>query len=62
MIKCVCSNLFQAQIGLLIILLIAIVDFVIGSIIGPKSDEELAQGFLGYNSKCVYLSKIVNVY
>ncbi|XP_023294642.2 bumetanide-sensitive sodium-(potassium)-chloride cotransporter isoform X1 [Lucilia cuprina] len=39
----------KAQIGLLIILLIAIADFVIGSIIGPKSDEERAQGFLGYN-------------
>lgn len=29
----------------------AIVDFMIGSFIGPKSDEERAKGFLGYNSK-----------
>ncbi|XP_070136599.1 bumetanide-sensitive sodium-(potassium)-chloride cotransporter isoform X2 [Drosophila bipectinata] len=40
----------KAQIGLLIILLVAIGDFVIGTFIGPKSDEELAKGFLGYNS------------
>lgn len=29
----------------------AIVDFMIGSFIGPKSEEERAKGFLGYNSK-----------
>lgn len=40
----------KAQIGLLVILLIAIADFMIGSIIGPKSDLEKAQGFLGYNA------------
>ncbi|KAH8296601.1 hypothetical protein KR054_008494 [Drosophila jambulina] len=40
----------KAQIGLLIILLVAIADFVIGSFIGPKSDVELAKGFLGYNA------------
>lgn len=40
----------KAQIGLLVILLIAIFDFMIGSFIGPKSDLEVAQGFLGYNS------------
>ncbi|KAI5643912.1 amino acid permease domain-containing protein [Phthorimaea operculella] len=39
----------KAQIVLLIILLIAIVDFCIGSIIGPKNDGEIAQGFIGYN-------------
>ncbi|EDX10224.1 GD12726 [Drosophila simulans] len=40
----------KAQIGLLIILLVAIGDFVIGSFIGPKSDTEMAKGFLGYNA------------
>ncbi|EDW41250.1 GM24663 [Drosophila sechellia] len=40
----------KAQIGLLIILLVAIGDFVIGSFIGPKSDAEMAKGFLGYNA------------
>lgn len=43
----------QAQIGLLIILLVAIGDFVIGSFIGPKSDAEIAKGFLGYNGESV---------
>ncbi|KAH8397425.1 hypothetical protein KR222_003677 [Zaprionus bogoriensis] len=39
----------KAQIGLLIILLAAIGDFIIGSFIGPKNLEEKARGFLGYN-------------
>ncbi|XP_060804518.1 bumetanide-sensitive sodium-(potassium)-chloride cotransporter [Amyelois transitella] len=39
----------KAQIVLLVILLAAIADFCIGSVIGPKSDLELAQGFVGYN-------------
>lgn len=42
---------FKAQIVLLIILLLAIADFIIGTIIGPKSDLEKAKGFLGFNSK-----------
>lgn len=41
----------KAQIVLLVILLAAIADFCIGSIIGPKSDLEIAQGFVGYNCK-----------
>lgn len=41
---------FQAQIVLLFILLAAMVDFVIGSIIGPPDNEEIAKGFIGYNS------------
>lgn len=45
----------QAQIVLLIILLAAIVDFIIGTLIGPKSDLEKAKGFLGYNSKLAEL-------
>lgn len=45
-------NFFQqAQIVLLIILLAAIADFLIGTLIGPKSDLEMAKGFVGYNSK-----------
>ncbi|XP_017483780.1 PREDICTED: bumetanide-sensitive sodium-(potassium)-chloride cotransporter-like isoform X2 [Rhagoletis zephyria] len=39
----------KAQIGLLIILLVAIGDFIIGSLIGPKSELEKAEGFIGYN-------------
>lgn len=45
------SSLAQAQIGLLIILLVAIADFIIGSLIGPKSLDEKAKGFLGYNGE-----------
>lgn len=41
----------KAQLGLLIILLIALADFVIGTFIGPKSIEEYAKGFIGYNGK-----------
>lgn len=44
----------KAQIGLLIILLIAIGDYIIGSIIGPKSDAELAKGFVGYSCKLIH--------
>nr|XP_050849728.1 bumetanide-sensitive sodium-(potassium)-chloride cotransporter isoform X1 [Vespula vulgaris]XP_050849729.1 bumetanide-sensitive sodium-(potassium)-chloride cotransporter isoform X1 [Vespula vulgaris]XP_050849730.1 bumetanide-sensitive sodium-(potassium)-chloride cotransporter isoform X1 [Vespula vulgaris]XP_050849731.1 bumetanide-sensitive sodium-(potassium)-chloride cotransporter isoform X1 [Vespula vulgaris]XP_050849732.1 bumetanide-sensitive sodium-(potassium)-chloride cotransporter isofo len=40
----------KAQIGLLVILLAAIVDFMIGTFIGPKNDEERAKGFIGYNA------------
>lgn len=39
----------KAQIGLLIILLLAIADFMIGTFIGPKDDQERAKGFMGYN-------------
>lgn len=37
--------------GLLCILLVAILDYMIGAIIGPTSDEKLAQGFVGFNCK-----------
>ncbi|XP_030081506.1 bumetanide-sensitive sodium-(potassium)-chloride cotransporter isoform X2 [Drosophila hydei] len=40
----------KAQIGLLFILLAAIADFVIGSLIGPKNEGERAKGFIGYNA------------
>lgn len=39
----------KAQVGLLVILVAAIVDFLIGSFIGPKSEVELAKGFTGYS-------------
>lgn len=41
----------KAQIVLLIILLAAIADFLIGTFVGPKKDLERAKGFVGYNSK-----------
>uniref|UniRef100_A0A1L8DEN0 Putative k+/cl-cotransporter kcc1 n=2 Tax=Nyssomyia neivai TaxID=330878 RepID=A0A1L8DEN0_9DIPT len=40
----------KAQVGLLVILLVAIVDFIIGTFIGPKSDLEIAKGFVGYDA------------
>ncbi|XP_050068324.1 bumetanide-sensitive sodium-(potassium)-chloride cotransporter [Anopheles maculipalpis] len=40
----------KAQIVLLIILLIAIVDFCVGSVWGPKSDLDVARGFVGFNA------------
>ncbi|KAL9698244.1 hypothetical protein quinque_001685 [Culex quinquefasciatus] len=40
----------KAQVVLLIILLVAIVDFLVGTVIGPKSDLDVARGFVGYNS------------
>lgn len=39
----------KAQFGLLVILLIAILDFFIGSFIGPRNDEVKAKGFVGFN-------------
>ncbi|KRT82772.1 Amino acid permease, partial [Oryctes borbonicus] len=39
----------KTQNVLLVILLVAILDVVIGSFMGPKSELEKAQGFLGYN-------------
>ncbi|KAJ8973377.1 hypothetical protein NQ317_007190 [Molorchus minor] len=44
----------KAQLGLLVILLVAIGDFFIGSFIGPKSDLDIAKGYLGYNESLAY--------
>lgn len=41
----------KAQIGLLVILLFAIGDYMVGSLIGPKSDDDVAKGFVGFNGK-----------
>ncbi|XP_073977668.1 sodium chloride cotransporter 69 [Rhodnius prolixus] len=40
----------KAQIGLLVILLIAILDFFIGALMGPQSDLSKARGFLGFDT------------
>jgi len=52
----------KAQQGLLVILLIAIVDFMLGTFIGPKSDSEKAKGFLGYDSKLHLFFLLINGY
>jgi solute carrier family 12 sodium/potassium/chloride transporter 2 len=46
-ISCIIS--LQAQLGLLVILLVAIADFMIGTFIGPQNDEVKAKGFVGYD-------------
>lgn len=51
----------KAQIVLLIILLAAIVDFLLGSVIGPKSELERAKGFVGFDSKSCSLDVNVDV-
>lgn len=43
----------KAQIGLLVILLVAIVDFMIGTFIGPLNDAAKAKGFLGYDTRLI---------
>lgn len=41
----------KAQLGLLVILLVAIADFAIGTFIGPKDEVEKAKGFVGYSGE-----------
>jgi solute carrier family 12 (sodium/potassium/chloride transporter), member 2 len=41
----------QTQVVLLFILMVALANFVVGSIMGPKSDLEKARGFVGYKRK-----------
>jgi len=41
----------KAQFVLLVTLLIAMANFVVGSVIGPRSDVQIAKGFIGLNSK-----------
>ncbi|XP_068081750.1 bumetanide-sensitive sodium-(potassium)-chloride cotransporter [Anabrus simplex] len=43
----------KAQLVLLVILLVAIFDFLIGSFIGPLSDEARAKGFSGFNMRLI---------
>lgn len=33
--------------GLLVILLVAMIDFVVGAFMGPKGTEEVAKGWVG---------------
>ncbi|XP_042225259.1 bumetanide-sensitive sodium-(potassium)-chloride cotransporter-like isoform X3 [Homarus americanus] len=39
----------RAQVVLLVVLVVAIVDFVIGVFVGPLNDDELSRGFVGLN-------------
>lgn len=42
----------KAQNFLLAIIVAAIINFIVGSIIGPSSPKQTAQGFIGFN--CMY--------
>ncbi|XP_057664509.1 bumetanide-sensitive sodium-(potassium)-chloride cotransporter isoform X1 [Diorhabda carinulata] len=44
----------KAQFALLVVLIIALLDYFIGSIIGPQSLESKAKGFLGFNATLGY--------
>uniref|UniRef100_A0A6P7F146 Bumetanide-sensitive sodium-(Potassium)-chloride cotransporter n=1 Tax=Diabrotica virgifera virgifera TaxID=50390 RepID=A0A6P7F146_DIAVI len=44
----------KAQFGLLVILVVAILDYCIGSFIGPRSLEARAKGYVGYNATLAY--------
>jgi len=44
----------MVQQGLLVLLIIAQLCFVCGAIIGPMSNNEVAQGFVGFNSELFY--------
>jgi hypothetical protein len=57
-IKCVTNLLYrhfifslQAQLLFMGILIVALANFIVGSIMGPTSDDELSKGFIGYNRK-----------
>lgn len=41
----------KAQNFLIATILGAMMDFIVGTFMGPKSDEERAKGFTGFNSK-----------
>lgn len=43
----------KAQLGLLVILLVAIGDFMAGALFGPKGDNDRAKGFIGFNGKII---------
>lgn len=39
----------------------AIADFLIGAIVGPKSHNDLAEGFVGFNSMLNVILKLISV-
>lgn len=41
----------KAQNFLVITIVAAIIDYVVGTILGPTSSEEIAQGFVGFSSE-----------
>ncbi|XP_064078062.1 bumetanide-sensitive sodium-(potassium)-chloride cotransporter-like [Macrobrachium nipponense] len=51
----------RAQLVLLVVLIVAILDFIIGAFIGPMSDEEIAKGFVGLNGT-VFMDNLYSDY
>ena len=47
----------KAQMGLLVILLVAMGDFIIGAFMGPQTEQQRAQGWLGLNGLFVQVRK-----
>lgn len=45
------DDVTQAQNVLVVIIAGAIVDYLVGTVIGPRSDLSKAQGFVGFSSK-----------
>lgn len=43
----------KAQNLLIVIIVAAIIDFVVGTFIGPKSDEQIAEGFTGFKTEVI---------
>ena len=37
------------------ILIVALANFIVGSILGPIEVDELSKGFVGYNRKCILI-------
>ena len=37
----------------MVILVVSLGNFIVGSIIGPTDAEEIAKGFVGFNCKCI---------
>lgn len=48
--------MLQAQNGLIVIIVAAIGIFVAGAIVGPTTEEDIAQGFVGLNGESPVLS------
>lgn len=49
------SSTLQVQMGLLVLLIAAQVDFVVGTFMGPMDDKERARGFVGLESMyCIF--------
>lgn len=50
-IMCCCFLRWQAQLLFFGILLVALTNFITGSILGPSGIDEVSKGFVGYNGK-----------